>query len=372
MSSAAAAASAGQGLSKGEFVSRALLVLAPVTVGLHYARPGWSAAIFVCGCVAVIPLAGYMGRATEVLAARAGSGLGGLLNATFGNAAELILGIAALRAGHPELVKASITGSIVGNLLLILGASMFAGGLRFKEQRFSARAAESGASLMLLAVVGLFVPALLHLTRPDLPAATSYRMSVAIALVLLAMYVASLLFQLRTHRDVYAMDGEQAGEGAAEEAPELSLRQALGMLVAATVAVAVLSEHLVQALEGATASFGFTTTFVGVVILAIVGNAAEHSTAILMALKDRMNLSVSVALESSKQIALFVAPFLVLLSGLIGQPMSLEFAPLEVAAVGVSVMAATLISLDGRSNWLEGAMLLGVYAILGVAFFFTP
>jgi Ca2+:H+ antiporter len=357
------------GFTRGELVNLALLVFAPATLVLHAVHPDWSAAVFACGCVAVIPLAGFMGKATEGLASRAGSGVGGLLNATFGNAAELILGLAALRAGHPEVVKASLTGAITGNLLLILGASMFAGGLRYKEQKFSARAAESGASLMLLAVIGLFVPALFHLVQRDASAPLMFRMSIGISVVLLALYAASLFFQFRTHPDHYAVEGDGGDE---EEGEHWSIRKALVVLVLATAGVAVLSEVLVHAIEGATVQFGFTKTFVGVVILAIVGNAAEHSTAIIMAMKNRMNLSVSVAMESSKQIALFVAPFLVIVSGLLGMPMSLEFGAFEVGAVGMSVVAATLITLDGRSNWLEGAMLLGVYAILGVAFFFTP
>lgn len=359
----------------GSIVRWLLLALGPVTIALHYLRPDWHTVTFVTGCLAVVPLAGLMGEATEALSARMGSGLGGLLNATFGNAAELILAIAALRAGHPEVVKASITGSIIGNLLLILGLAMLAGGWKFSELKFSARAAESGASLMLLAVIGLVVPALLHTTRPDLPEPTFYRLSVAISVVLLVLYVASLVFQLRTHPHIWATEGEagqEAGEEHPEEAPELSVRRAVLLLIGATVGVAVVSEYLIHALEGATHAFGFTATFTGVVVLAIVGNAAEHSTAVLMALKGQMNLSVTVAMESSKQIALFVAPVLVILSSALGSPMSLEFTVIEIAAIVVAVMSATLLVLDGRTHWLEGAMLVGVYAILGCAFYFTP
>jgi Ca2+:H+ antiporter len=193
--------------------------------------------------------------------------------------------------------------------------------------------------------------------------------SVGISIILLILYVASLLFQLRTHAHLYGVEGEE--EEAEEGEHGMSLKRAVLQLLGATVAVAILSEYLVHAIEGATKTFGFTETFVGVVVLATVGNAAEHSSAIMMALKDRMNLSYAIASESSKQIALFVAPVLVILSGFIGPPMSLEFSPFEVAAVGISVASATIISIDGRSNWLEGAMLLGVYLILGIAFFFT-
>jgi Ca2+:H+ antiporter len=360
--------------SKAALMARwSLLAFAPVTIALAHVAPHQSAAIFVCGCLAVIPLAGLMGEATEVLAARAGSGLGGLMNATFGNAAELILGFSALRAGHPEVVKASITGSILGNILLILGLAMLLGGLRFKEQHFSRRAAESGGAMMLLAVVGLIVPAILHVTRPDLADKTMFTMSIAISAVLLLLYALSLFFQLRTHTDLYEIEGAAGGAGVPDaEEPHLTTRQALVRLVLATAGVAVLSEYLVHALEGATASFGFTATFVGVIVLAVVGNAAEHASAVHMAMQGRMDLALSVALESSKQIALFAAPVLVLASGFLGVPMSLEFTPLETVGMGVSVLAVTLIALDGRSNWLEGAMLLGLYAILGVAFYFTP
>jgi Ca2+:H+ antiporter len=356
------------GPSRGTIINVVLLAFMPAAIAIHYLRPEWSAAVFVCGCIAIIPLAGFMGEATEAIAAKAGSGIGGLLNASFGNAAELILAIAALRAGHSEVVKASLTGSILGNLLLILGLSMFMGGLRYKEQKFNVHAAVSGSSLMLLAVVGLFVPTLFHSLHPEAAEPILRPISLGIAGVLLVLYAASLLFQLRTHAHLYG----EAEEDGHEEEEHLPIPRAVIQLVVATIAVAVMSEYLVHAIEGATKTFGFTETFVGVIVLATVGNAAEHSTAITMALKDRMSLSTAIASESSKQIALFVAPVLVLISGFFGQPMSLEFAPFEVAAVGIGVAVATSVSFDGRSNWLEGAMLLGVYVILGIAFFFTP
>ena len=366
MSTAVVATSASRpARSVGFWVNLALLGFFPVAIVLHFVHPEWSAAIFVCACLAVLPLAGYMGHATEALASRAGSGLGGLLNATFGNAAELILAIAALRAGHAEVVKASLTGSIIGNLLLILGLSMVMGGARYKEQQFSSTAAQAGSALMMLAVVGLYVPTLFHALNPT-KEAVLMPMSIGISVVLLILYVASLVFQLRTHAHLYEEEVE------AELTHAMSVKAAMIQLVVATAAVAIMSELLVHAIEGATKSFGFTETFVGVIVLATVGNAAEHSSAIMMALKDRMAVSYSIASESSKQIALFVGPFLVLISGLLGHPMTLEFTPFEVVAVGTSVVAATLISQDGRSNWLEGAMLLGTYAILGIAFYFTP
>jgi Ca2+:H+ antiporter len=349
-------------------VNGILLAFGPAALALQWLRPEWSAAVFVCGCVALVPLAGFMGHATEGLAARAGSGIGGLLNATFGNAAELILAIAALRAGHPEVVKASLTGAILGNLLLILGLAMLLGGLKHKEQTFSRHSAEATAGLMVLATVALFVPAVFHKVQGGAAVPLLGPMSVAISLVLLVLYGLSLLFQFKTHAHLYGAEADEVEE----ITHHLSVKQSLTMLVAATVGVAVVSELLVHALEGATKTFGFTSTFVGVVVLATVGNAAEHSTAVLMALRNRMNLGFTIAVESSKQIALFVAPLLVLLSYALGAPMDLEFTTFEVIAVAMAVIVIAVLSLDGRSNWLEGAMLLGVYAILGVAFYFHP
>jgi len=259
---------------------------------------------------------------------------------------------------------------VLGNLLLILGLSMLLGGFRFKVQKFSASAAESSSALMFLAVVGLLVPTVFHLLEKDAAIPVLRPMSVGISIVLLLLYGASLLFQLRTHAYLYAPEDGEAAED--EDRKKEPIGKALGVLVAATAAVAVVSEYLVHAIEGATKTFGFTETFVGVIVLATVGNAAEHSTAITMAMKNKMDLSFSIALESSKQIALFVAPFLVLLSTFIGEPMTIEFTGFEVAAVSLGVGGATVIALDGKSTWLEGAMLLGVYSILGIAFFFMP
>ncbi|GMU60746.1 MAG: hypothetical protein AMXMBFR34_25090 [Myxococcaceae bacterium] len=343
-----------------------LLVAFPAAVASHFFFPGTNT--FVLCCLALIPLARLMGEATEVIAHKLGAGLGGLMNASFGNAAELIIAIAALREGQIEVVKASITGAILGNILLVLGMAIVAGGVRREKQTFNATAALSGSAMMFLALVAMTIPDLFHVARGDAALPVLQKMSVGISVVLLFMYALSLLFALRTHQHLYAAESE----GVEEDLPNWSQAKAVGVLLGATVGVVVMAEFLVKAIEPAIESFGFTHTFIGVIVIAIIGNAAEHSTAILMARKNKMDLAFNISFESSKQIALFVAPVLVLLSIPMGHPLTLEFSHMEVVGMGVGVGAATLIGLDGESNWLEGAMLLGVYAILAVAFFFVP
>ncbi|MFL5299372.1 MAG: calcium/proton exchanger [Anaeromyxobacteraceae bacterium] len=342
-----------------------LLVLVPVAIALHFAAPDRHVLVFTVSCLAVVPIAGLMGRATEVVASRVGTALGGFLSAALGNAAELILGLAALRAGEVEVVKASITGSIIGNLLLVFGAALVAGGWRREKQRFNATAAGAGNATLFLAAVALVLPALQHHGADPHPE-TRLPTSIAIAVVLVVLYLASLLFSLRTHAHLYPGEEEEGGYG-----PRWSTRTAVLVLVGATAMVAVVSEVLVESLEGASASLGLSRVFVGVVVVAIVGNAAEHSTAVVMALRDKMDLALQIAAESSKQVALFVAPVLVFAGLAFGRPMDLVFSPLEVVAVAVSTGAITLVALDGETNWLEGAMLLAVYAVLGVAFYFA-
>lgn len=343
-----------------------LVVFFPGAIIAHFAH--WGTATFILCALALIPLARLMGEATEVIAHKLGSGLGGLMNASFGNAAELIIALAALRSGQLGVVKASITGAILGNILLVLGASLLAGGLKFPKQKFNTTAALSGAALMFLALVAMTIPDLFHAVRGSEADAVIFPMSVAISIILLVVYALSLLFALKTHAHLYA--GED--HGTEEELPPWSTKKATIILLAATAGVVIVAEFLVHAIEAAIATFGFTHTFVGVIIIAIVGNAAEHSTAIIMALKNKMDLAFNIAFESSKQIALFVAPVLVLVSIPLGQNLTLEFSHMEVLGMAVGVGAATLIGLDGESNWLEGVMLLGVYAILGVTFFFIP
>jgi Ca2+:H+ antiporter len=309
-----------------------------------------------------------MGVATEVIAHRLGAGLGGLMNASFGNAAELIIAIAALRAGHADVVKASLTGAILGNILLVLGAAVLAGGIGREKQTFNATAALSGSGLMFLAVTAMSVPDLFHVARGDAAIPVLRPMSIGISLVLLTIYALSLVFALRTHKHLYAGEDDDG----ADDLPHWSQTKAVFVLLGATLGVVVVAEFLVDAIEPTIERFGWTHTFIGVVVIAIVGNAAEHSTAVMMALKNKMDLAFNIAFESSKQIALFVAPLLVLLSIPLGANLTLEFSHMEVVGMAVGVGAATLIGIDGESNWLEGVMLLGVYAILAVAFFYIP
>jgi Ca2+:H+ antiporter len=337
-------------------------LLVPAALAFEYAHAP-AALIFIVAALAIIPLAHLMGVATEELAARTGPTFGGLMNATLGNAAELIIGIFALRAGLIELVKASITGSIIGNLLLILGLSMFVGGLKHPRQKFSAQAAGMNVALLALATVGLVVPALFDFTHPRGDAIALERLSEAVAVLLMLVYGLSLLFSLKTHSHLFRPEG-------AHEEPKWSLRRAVVTLAVATAFVAWLSEILVGATEETIAALGVSEIFLGVIVIPLVGNAAEHGAAVMMAAKNKMDLSFSIAVGSSTQIALFVAPLMVFVSLLFGNPMNLAFTSFEVAAVALSVGVVTVIALDGESNWLEGAQLLAVYLILAAAFFF--
>ncbi|HMU56164.1 MAG TPA: calcium/proton exchanger [Nitrospira sp.] len=345
-----------------------LLIFVPVSVVLEliHADP---LAVFVCSALAIIPLAGVLGRATEHLSSHVGEGIGGLLNASLGNAAELIIALAALRNGLHDVVKASITGSILGNILLVLGAAMIAGGVKYERQKFNQTAAGMGASLLLLAAVGLIIPALFHLTAASQGAAVERELSLEIAVVLFAIYVLSLVFSLKTHRHVYAGEGHGPADLGETQWTQAKSTIVLGVV---TVLIAVMSETLVGALEPAAHQLGMTQLFVGVVLVALVGNAAEHSTAVMVAMKNKMDLALSIAVGSSLQIALLVAPLLVFASYLFGKPLDLIFTPFEVAAVTISVLIVGFVAMDGESHWMEGVMLVGVYAMLAVAFFFLP
>ncbi len=341
-----------------------LLFFLPASVALHFLAPQRHVLVFGAACIAVVPLAGLMGRGTEAIAARVGTGLGGFLSAALGNAAELILALTALRAGELEVVKASLTGSIIGNLLLVLGAAMVAGGWNRKKQSFNRTAAGAGNATLYLAAVALLLPAFQHRAADPHPE-TRLHTSLAISVVLLLLYGLSLLFTLRTHAHLYTAEVEAA------RASHWPVRRAATVLVLATLGVAVASEILVASIDGASRALGLSRLFVGVVVVAVVGNAAEHSTAVLMAMRDKMDLALNIAVESSKQVALFVAPVLVFAGLAFGQPMDLVFSELEVVAVAVATGASALVALDGESNWLEGAMLVAVYAVLGVAFYFA-
>jgi Ca2+:H+ antiporter len=347
-----------------------LLVFIPVAVILHYthAPEVWT---FVASGLAIVPLAGWMGKATEALAEKLGAGIGGLLNATFGNAAEMIIAFQGLRAGLTEVVKASLTGSILGNILLVLGVSILAGGLKHKNQKFNRTAATMSATMMALSAIGLLVPAVFHFVTRGQPGADRVQaegnISLEIAIVLFITYILSLIFALKTHKDLYMGTSHEHAESAA-----MKPKTAVMVLVGATVLVAWMSELLVHAVEPASKAVGMTEIFVGVIAVAIIGNAAEHSTAIIVAMKNQMDLAYHIAVGSSMQIALFVAPVLVFLSYAIGQPMNLVFSSFEVITVGLGVAVVSLVALDGESNWMEGALLLAVYVIFAIAFFFLP
>ncbi|MDQ6765716.1 MAG: calcium/proton exchanger [Verrucomicrobiota bacterium] len=349
-----------------------LLVFVPIAVVLRLLPNASPTALFICSALGIIPLAGWIGHATEALATRVGEGLGGLLNATFGNAAELIIASIALSRGLTSVVKASITGSIIGNILLVLGLAIVAGGSRYKEQTFNRSGARTTIISLSLAAIGLIIPTVFHYTASNSPAGWSpvleQHLSLSIAVVLLLTYFCILGFSLKTHKHFF-----RSCEGELEEAGEYwSRRKAIGVLLGATAFVALLSEFLVGTIESVRASVGITEVFVGVIVVAIVGNAAEHSTAIIMAMKNKMDLSVGIAVGSSLQIALFVAPVLVFLSYAFGRPMNLEFSLPEIFAVVASVYIVFQISGDGETNWLEGVQLLSVYLILGVLFFYLP
>ena len=350
-----------------------LLVFAPVAVMMRiWPQSGNETALFVCSCLAVVPLAGWMGRATEELAERLGHGVGGLLNATFGNAAELIIALMALSKGLTGVVKASITGSIIGNVLLVMGASILAGGVKFREQRFNKTAARTSTTTLTLATVALAIPTVFHVTAGGgWSRETQQKLSLAIAVVLFATYACMLGFELVTHKQLYAGDSQNDGEGW-QETRRWSLSKSLLVLIVATSLVALMSEFLVGAVEAARATLGLTEVFVGIIVIAVIGNAAEHSTAVMMAIKNKMGLSLGIAVGSSLQIALFVAPVLIFSSYLLGRPMDLEFTLPEVVAMMVAVHLIFQIDGDGETNWLEGVQLLSVYLILGILFFYLP
>lgn len=357
-----------------------LLVAAPVAVGLElmHVGPLW---VFVASGIAIIPLAGLMGRATENLAETLGAGIGGLLNATFGNAAELIIALLLLWRG-PEmypLVKASITGSIIGNCLLILGLSILLGGFKYPKQVFNRTAAGMGATMLALASIGLLMPTLYYYlvfagaqispTQLD----TVEFLSEEIAVILAVTYVLSLIFSLWTHHHLFGgSEEEQPTTGHGQ--PEWNRTASLAMLLGATAVIAWMAEMLVGSVEHAAEAMGMNQVFIGVIVVAVIGNAAEHSTAVLVAMKNKMDLAVHIAIGSSIQIALFVAPALVFASMLMGHenPMDLHFTPLEMITVLLAVGVLALVCQDGESHWMEGVMLLAVYLIIGLAFYHLP
>ena len=379
-----------------------LLLAVPVAFAARFVGP-WKneSLLFIAAGVGIIPLAGWLGRATEQLAERAGAGVGGFLNATFGNAAELIIATMALSKGLTTVVKASLTGSIIGNLLLVLGASALAGGAKFPHQRFNQTAARASSTALIMGAAALIIPTVFHVTSDARPGGwsqeTEQRLSLAIAVVLFLTYAATLLFSLKTHKALYAgapeeesaredstdaMDAMDDAAGGAEagrarvrgegQKGASSIGSAIALLAVATVLIAFLSEFLVGSIESARKNLGLTETFVGVIVVAIVGNAAEHTTAIWAAMKNKMDLSLSIAMGSSLQVALFVTPMLVFISYAFGRPMDLEFALPEIVAIAIAIWIAQQISGDGESNWIEGVQLISVYVIMAILFFYLP
>ena len=326
-----------------------LLVLGPIAIAAEYMHAA-PLVVFSLSALAIIPLSGLLGAATEELAGHTGPTIGGLLNATLGNLAELIIAILALRAGMIDLVKASITGSILGNLLLVLGAAQLAGGLKYKVQKFNPNLAGLSVSLLMIAVIGLVVPSIFFATHPDPAHVKTVRMSEFVAVALIVGYLLSLLYSMGTHKAVFGEGGDIAS---GETQPHWSLKRAIVMLLLAAAAIGWLSE-----------------VFVGLILVPIIGNAAEHSSAVLMAMKNRMDLAVSIAVGSSIQVALLIAPLLVFFGLVFGQPMDLAFQLMEIVSVALAVMVTSTVVRDAESNWLEGAFLLLAYAVLGIAFFF--
>ncbi|NES99270.1 MAG: calcium/proton exchanger [Sphaerospermopsis sp. SIO1G2] len=358
-----------------------LLLFIPVSLAAHFLEWG-ELIVFITAGLAILPLAAWMGTATEEIAVVVGPSLGGLLNATFGNATELIIALVALNAGLIDVVKASITGSILSNLLLVMGFSMLLGGLRYKEQTFQSVVARVNASSMNLAVIAILLPTAMNYTSIGINEATLQNLSLAVAIVLILVYCLTLVFSMKTHAYLYEVGMAETPE--TQEIPETQANVEEhsgekpniwiwgGVLLVCTLLVALESELLVDSLEVATSALGFTALFTGVIVLPIVGNAAEHATAVTVAMKDKMDLSLSVAVGSSLQIALFVAPVLVIAGKILNKPMDLDFQPFELVAVTVSVLIANSISSDGKSNWLEGTLLLAAYTVLGFAFYFHP
>ena len=341
----------------------AVILGVPLSVIGHMMH--WSDVLmFIIYCLTIIALAAFMGRATESLAVVAGPRIGGLLNATFGNAVELIISIFALKEGLTAVVLASLTGSVLGNLLLVGGLSFFIGGLKFKRQEFNVYDARHNSGLLIFAVIVAFV--IPEVFASEMDEAKTMSLSVGISIILIILYLAALFFKLVTHRGVYQHKSEEVEE---HEKPEWSMWKAIAVLFLSTLAVAYVSENLVSTIEVVSESFGWSELFIGVIIVAIVGNAAEHASAIIMAVKNRMGVAVEIAVGSTLQVAMFVAPILVLVSLMFENQMSLVFTWPELIAMVTAVFLTIAISNDGDTNWFEGATLLGAYIIMGIGFY---
>ncbi|MGM7683728.1 calcium/proton exchanger [Cytobacillus sp. Hm23] len=342
-----------------------LLVATGIPLSVVGSLLHWSPVImFVIYNITIIALASYMGRATESIAIVSGPRIGGLLNATFGNAVELIISIFALKAGLIGVVLASLTGSVIGNLLLVGGLSFFVGGLKFKRQEFNAYDARHNAGLLMFAVIVAFV--IPEVFSMEMTEGETLALSIGISIILMALYIAALYFRLVSHRGVYQHSSDEVEE---HEEPEWSKKVAITVLALATAAVAYVSENLVHTFEIVGETFGWSELFIGVIIVAIVGNAAEHASAIIMAYKNKMNIAVEIAVGSTLQIAMFVAPLLVLLSLFFPTKMALVFTLPELIAMASSVFLTIVLTNDGDTNWFEGATLLAAYIIMGIGFY---
>ncbi|MFJ7724994.1 calcium/proton exchanger [Neobacillus sp. NPDC097160] len=343
-----------------------LLTFIGVPVSVIGSLMHWpSIILFILYCLTIIALSSYMGRATESLAIVAGPRIGGLLNATFGNAVELIISVFSLKAGLVGIVLASLTGSVLGNLLLVAGLSFFVGGLKFKRQEFNVFDARHNSGLLMFAVMIAFViPEVFSMNMNE---TKTLSLSIGISVILILLYLAALFFKLVTHRGVYQSGTEK--EAHEEETPEWGKGKAIAVLLIATLAVAYISEHLVHTFEYVGKTFGWTELFIGVIIVAIVGNAAEHASAVLMAFKNKMDVAVEIAIGSTLQVAMFVLPVLVLISLFFDESMPLIFTWQELIAMVSSVLLMVVISNDGESNWFEGLTLLAAYVIMGIGFF---
>ena len=345
----------------------AVLVFVGVPLVFIGAFLNWSEMMmfFLC-CASIIGLSGYIGRATESLAIVSGPRVGGLLNATFGNAVELIISIFTLKAGMVGIVLASLTGSVLGNLLLVLGLSFFAGGIKFKRQKFSVHSARYNSGLLIFAVIVAFV--IPEVFSMSMNSEKTLGLSIGIAIILIALYLAGLFFKLVTHRGVFSSTDEPEME-TEKELPEWTKRKSILILLLATIVVAFVSEQLVHTFEMLGAKFGWSELFIGVIIVAIVGNAAEHVSAITMAVKNKMEVSVEIAVGSTLQVAMFVAPILVLVSLFMPQSMALVFTWPELVAMVTAVLLVINVSNDGESNWFEGLTLFAAYLIMGIGFY---
>ena len=340
-----------------------LLIFVPISFIAKFMNASGSI-MFLLSCASIVPLAGLLGQGTEEISFYSGPKIGGFINGTFGNATELIISFFALKKGLFEVVKSSIAGAVIGNILLVIGASMIAGGIKYKSQKFNVKVIEVTSSMLLFAAIGLCVPAFFTHTVDESLLNTRYEgLSIFVAVVMFVIYVLSLYFSFGTHKHIYTIDEEPSDEKA-----KWSLKKAISVLVIATVIIAVESEFLVGGIEDITTSLGWSEFFVGIILIPIIGNAAEHSTAVLMALRDKMDVALEIALGSSLQIILFVAPILIFIS-LFFTPMSIIFNQFELIALTAAVLIANKVSHDGESNWLEGVQLLAVYLIIAAGFF---